>query len=186
VNGQYDHISFHIDQYFDAFIPQCTQIASSFSSATYFPGNGNLTVWDAKQQNVQSACRVLPITSEEVSGILQIIINESCNFAVKGGGHARYPDDSVSVGGVTIDMQKMKAIEISPDQSAVKLGSGHTLHSLYANLEKHNLTTIGGREGTVGLGGYVLGGGLSHLSPKYGLAMDNVFEYEVRNKLQRF
>jgi hypothetical protein len=57
------------------------------------------------------------------------------------------------------------------------------LHSIYAGLEEHNLTTVGGRAGTVGLGGYALGGGLSHLSPKYGLAMDNVFEYEVSCKM---
>ncbi|BCR83307.1 uncharacterized protein ACHE_10709S [Aspergillus chevalieri] len=61
----------------------------------------------------------------------------------------------------------------------VKLGAGHTLHSAYENLERYNLTTLGGRAASVGLGGYTLGGGLSHLSPAYGLAKDNVFEYEI-------
>jgi hypothetical protein len=36
---------------------------------------------------------------------------------VKGGGHARGPDDSVSVGGVTIDMQKMRSIDVSADRT---------------------------------------------------------------------
>lgn len=137
-------------------------------------------MWDAKQQERQSACRVQPATAEDVSKVLQIILEEGCRFAVKGGGHAHFPDDSISVGGVTIDLQKMRSIEVSADRSLAKLGSGHILYSLYSGLEKHNLTTLGGRVADVGLGGYALGGGLSSLSPAYGLAMDNVFEYEVR------
>lgn len=108
-----------------------------------------------------------------------IVTEESCRFAVKGGDHARYVDDSVSVGGVTIDMQEMRSIHVSSDRKTVKLGSGHILHSLYEELDLYNLTTVGGRAATVGLGGYTLGGGISHLSPKYGLAMDNVLEFEV-------
>lgn len=107
------------------------------------------------------------------------MINHWCRFAVKGGGHARNPDDSVSVGGVTIDMHLMKFLEVAPDQNTVILGSGHVLYTMYHGLEAFNLTTIGGRVADVGLGGYALGGGISNLSPKYGLAVDNILEYEV-------
>ncbi|KAJ5462642.1 FAD linked oxidaseN-terminal [Penicillium sp. IBT 31633x] len=157
----------------------CSRIASEFPSAISNPGNGNLTVWDAKQQVVQSACRVVPVSTDDVSQVMGIVTEESCRFAVKGGDHARYVDDSVSVGGVTIDMQEMRSIHVSSDRKTVKLGSGHILHSLYEELDLYNLTTVGGRAATVGLGGYTLGGGISHLSPKYGLAMDNVLEFEL-------
>ncbi|KAJ5251130.1 hypothetical protein N7489_001540 [Penicillium chrysogenum] len=154
-------------------------LAGGFGSFAYFPGNSNLTVWDEKQQEAQSACRVQPTTTEDVSNILHILLDASCRFAVKGGGHARDPDDSVSVGGVTIDMQKMRSIDVSADRLSVKLGSGHVLHSMYVGLENYNLTTLGGRVADVGLGGFALGGGFSALSPMYGLAMDNIFEYEL-------
>lgn len=98
---------------------------------------------------------------------------------MKGGGHARDPDDSISAGGVTIDLEKMRSIQVAGDRSRVKLGGGHVLYSLYPGLENYNLTTLGGRVADVGLGGYALGGGFSSLSPAYGLAMDNIFEYEV-------
>ena len=111
--------------------------------------------------------------------ILGVILDTSCNFAVKSGGHARNPDDSVSVGGITIDLQRMRSTKVSSNHNTVTLGAGHVLHSIYADLERYNLTTLGGRAGDVGLGGFTLGGGFSHLSPVYGLAMDNVFEYEV-------
>jgi len=54
------------------------------------------------------------------------------------------------------------------------------LRDAYAALEPFNLANLGGRTADVGLGGYTIGGGLSALSPKFGLALDNVFEYEVR------
>lgn len=136
-------------------------------------------VWDQKQQEVQSACRVEPYTSEDVAFIMQTVVNNSCRFAVKCGGHTRNADDSVSVGGVTIDLVRMKSVDIAPDQQSVRLGAGHVLHSLYTGLERYNLSTTGGRVADVGLGGFALGGGLSNFSPKYGLAVDNVFEYEV-------
>lgn len=98
---------------------------------------------------------------------------------MKSGGHARKPDDSVSVGGVTIDLHLMKSIKVSRDRKTVRLGSGHVLYTMYHGLEAFNLTSIGGRVADVGLGGYALGGGVSNLSPKYGLAVDNIYEYEV-------
>ncbi|BCS23572.1 uncharacterized protein APUU_40016S [Aspergillus puulaauensis] len=73
----------------------------------------------------------------------------------------------------------MRSIQVAADRSRVKLGSGHVLYSLYSGLEKYNLTTLGGRVAGVGLGGYAIGGGFSSLSPAYGLAMDNIFEYEL-------
>ncbi|KAE8382346.1 hypothetical protein BDV26DRAFT_288632 [Aspergillus bertholletiae] len=160
-------------------VPACSRLANIFGPQAYSRGDANVTLWDAKQQETHSACWIQPSSTEDVSTILGVIIDTSCRFAVKSGGHARNPDDSVSAGGVTIDMQRMRSVEVSPDQKTAKVGSGHILLSLYQGLEKYNLTTLGGRVADVGLGGYVLGGGFSHLSPKYGLAMDNVFEYEI-------
>lgn len=158
---------------------KCSRLTRNSEYIAHFPGNGNFSVWDAKQQNVRSACRVEPRSPEDVSTILGVLVDTSCDFAVKSGGHAQNPDDSVSVGGVTIDLQRMRATEVFPDRTRVKLGAGHVLHSVYTDLEKYNLTTLGGRAASVGLGGYTLGGGLSHLSPMYGMAKDNVFEYEL-------
>lgn len=108
-----------------------------------------------------------------------VLLDNWCNFAVKSGGHARQPDDSVSVGGVTVDMSKFQTVEVAADRQTTRLGTGHTLYTLYSGLEEYNLTTAGGRSGGVGLGGYALGGGISNISPKYGLAVDNIYEYDV-------
>jgi hypothetical protein len=73
----------------------------------------------------------------------------------------------------------MRSIQVGRDRRTVRLGSGHVLYTMYHGLEAFNLTSIGGRVADVELGGYALGGGISNLSPKYGLAVDNIYEYEV-------
>ena len=60
--------------------------------------------------------------------------------------------------GVTIDMRGLKGIEISKDNTYVTISVGETWGSVYEELEKHGLTTAGGRVGRVGVGGLVLGG----------------------------
>jgi FAD/FMN-containing dehydrogenase len=42
-----------------------------------------------------------------------------------------------------------------------------------------NLTIVGGEAGTVGVGGYLTGGGHSALSSTYGLAADQILQMEV-------
>lgn len=88
-------------------------------------------------------------------------------------------DASNSVGGITIDLHLMDHIEISEDRTKANLGPGHVLRDAYLALEKHNLTMVGGRTADVGLPGFTIGGGLSDLGPQYGLAVDNVWEYQV-------
>lgn len=74
----------------------------------------------------------------------------------------------------------MTHIEISEDRSWANLGPGLVLGDIYSALERYNLTNIGGRVADVGLPGYTIGGGISNLSPQFGLAVDNIFEYQVR------
>lgn len=63
--------------------------------------------------------------------------------------------------------------------TAVTVGVGAQMHMLFTYLNTLNQTVIGGSGKTVGLGGYITGGGHSPLSPRYGLAADNVLEMEV-------
>lgn len=114
---------------------------------------------------------------------MKALVDHWCRFAVKGGGHARNADDSVSAGGVTIDLVNMRTVDLSLDRTTVKLGAGHILHTLYTGLEPYNLSVTGGRVADVGLGGFALGGGISNFSPKYGMAVDNILEYEVRIRI---
>ncbi|CRG90184.1 Bifunctional solanapyrone synthase [Talaromyces islandicus] len=157
----------------------CTELSTVFGSALHYPGNDNFTIWDAKQQEVHPACRVEPSTAVEVARVLDILVHHWCYFSVKGGGHSRNPGDSNSVGGVTVDLDRMTQVDILKPGNRARVGGGATSYHVYEALDAHNLSFVGGRVGTVGIGGFTLGGGTSPFSNKYGWALDNVYEYEV-------
>jgi hypothetical protein len=76
----------------------------------------------------------------------------------------------------------LKGVELSEDESVVGLGSGLTWMSVYKELEQKGLMVTGGRVGSVGVGGFTLGGGISFLDNLYGWACDNVRNFEVRSR----
>ncbi|CEL04929.1 hypothetical protein ASPCAL06053 [Aspergillus calidoustus] len=156
----------------------CTQLSNIFGPAFHYPDNDNFSIWDAKQQEVRPACRVEPSNASDVSQILRILVHAWCHFAVKGGGHSRHAGDSNSIGGVTIDLHRIAQVDILNGNRA-RVGGGANTHQVYEALDAHNLSFVGGRLGTVGVGGFTLGGGTSPFSNKYGWALDNVYEYEA-------
>ncbi|KAI3539721.1 FAD binding domain-containing protein [Colletotrichum filicis] len=158
----------------------CSQLMVEFGSAVHLGNNdSSFAIWDMKQQEVVPACRVEPTTASQVSRVVAITVDNWCRFAIKGGGHMTNLDASNSVGGITIDLHLMDHVEISEDRTKANLGPGHVLRDAYLALEKHNLTMVGGRTADVGLPGFTIGGGLSDLGPQYGLAVDNVWEYQL-------
>lgn len=162
---------------------QCSQLSSIFGVDLHYPDNDNFTIWDAKQQEVRPACRVVPSTANDVARIMDIVVKKWCRFAVKGGGHSRHPDDSNSVGGVTIDLVKINSIEPTPNGQMARVGGGATTGQVYTALAARNLSFVGGRVSSVGVGGFATGGGTSQFSNKYGWSLDNVIEHEVSTTL---
>lgn len=63
---------------------------------------------------------------------------------------------------------------------AIKVGAGVESIEAYEFADSHGLIVVGGNCPTVGFaGGYIQGGGHGPLSSRYGLAADQVLEYEV-------
>ncbi|KAM5353497.1 hypothetical protein ACJ41O_000147 [Fusarium nematophilum] len=149
------------------------------STALHYYSKDNTTFWDAKQQEVEYACRVEPADTADVATVLGILSDTWCNFAVKCGGHSRDPDFSNSVGGVTVDLNRLHQVEIADDGSYARIGGGTLTAQAYEALGARNLSFVGGRVGTVGVGGFATGGGTSPLSARHGWALDNIYEYEL-------
>ncbi|PQE09675.1 FAD linked oxidase N-terminal protein [Rutstroemia sp. NJR-2017a BBW] len=158
----------------------CETLSIEFPGRLFYKAaDTNFTIWDQKQLQTIYECRVLPTSAEDVSRVLQVLVDNSCRFAVKCGGHSRYPDDSVSIGGVTIDMGQMNSTVVSADNTTARVGGGALTGQIFAALDPYGLAHVGGRVGQVGIGGFTLGGGTSVLAAMYGWALDNVIEYEV-------
>jgi len=63
--------------------------------------------------------------------------------------------------------------------SAATLAAGEDWGQIYTAASDLNLTFVGGTGDTIGLGGYVTGGGHSPLNAMLGLAADQVLEMQV-------
>lgn len=133
---------------------------------------------------VRPWCLIQPSDTAEVSKAVIALKNanktEQCQFAVRSGGHTTWPGANNIVEGVTIDLGRMNTIT-NFGNGTVGVGPGARWGAVYEALAKDKLMVVGGRASSVGVGGFLLGGGNSFYSARKGLAGDNVAQYEVRN-----
>ncbi|KAI0191339.1 FAD/FMN-containing isoamyl alcohol oxidase MreA [Astrocystis sublimbata] len=104
---------------------------------------------------------------------------------VKNTGHD-YNGKSTGAGAIGIWTHNLKHIRIADYTSAnytgkaIRVGAGVEVQEAYAVASANGLAIVGGECPTVGYaGGYTQGGGHSALSSTYGLAADQVLEWEV-------
>lgn len=74
---------------------------------------------------------------------------------------------------------KPTGCDVEIDGGAVTVGAGGNMLGIQEALAGVNKVVVGGTGGTVSVGGYITGGGHSLLSSRYGLAADQVLEFEV-------
>ncbi|CAJ2499817.1 Uu.00g026700.m01.CDS01 [Anthostomella pinea] len=124
------------------------------------------------------SCIVRPRKTAEVSKAVMILTAGaqaagkiySCPFAIK-----REQIDN----GITMGLRNINETTLSADKASVTFGTGSDWLSIYTALGGTGVGVPGGRHGRVGVGGIVLGGGLSFVSPKVGWVTDNVLSFEV-------
>ncbi|KAI0952944.1 hypothetical protein AcW1_007293 [Taiwanofungus camphoratus] len=76
-------------------------------------------------------------------------------------------------------MARFNEVNYNSKTGAVDIGPGLIWDDVYAALEPYGVNVVGGRVTGVGVAGFILGGGYSHKSNQYGLAIDTVQAYEL-------
>ncbi|KAH8700865.1 hypothetical protein BGW36DRAFT_291744 [Talaromyces proteolyticus] len=135
-----------------------------------------------QEQEVQPECVVIPQGAHDVSEVVETLAAFAwigAQFAVRGGGHTSYAGAANLQGGVTIDLSSLNEVTVSADKSTVDLGPGGKWGAVFDVLDPLQITVPGGRDSDVGVGGYILGGGMSYIGPLVGWSCDSVVEYEV-------
>jgi len=99
-------------------------------------------------------------------------------LAIRGGGHNAgglgLVDD-----GLVIDLSPMRGIRVDPKKQTIRVQGGCRWGDVDHAGHPYGLTVPAGIISTTGCGGLTLGGGLGHLSRKYGLTIDNLLEADV-------
>lgn len=134
--------------------------------------------WNTKQSQYNPSCVVYPTSSQDVSTAILAIRAAKSRFAIKTAGHNPNTYFSSVDQGVLIDLNQMTAKTYDADSTIGTYEPGGTFGDVYEYFAQYGRTVVGARLAGVGTG-LALGGGLSYLSPQYGLACDGFRELEV-------
>lgn len=98
--------------------------------------------------------------------------------AVRCGGHhpAGY---GVCDGGLVIDLRPMKGMRVDPIKRTAHAQGGLFWREFDREAAAFGLATPGGNVSDTGIGGLTVGGGIGHISRKYGLTCDNLLSADV-------
>jgi FAD/FMN-containing dehydrogenase len=117
-----------------------------------------------------------------VNVVNTLIKGKSCSstkFAVRSGGHTVWSGSNNINNGVTIDLGLMKTVTLDKNTSTASIQPGARWVNVYSTLDPEGYTVPGGRAGTVGVAGFLTGGGNSFYTARKGFACDNVKNFEL-------
>ena len=118
---------------------------------------------------------IVACTSVEViAGALQWAKDNDMPFAIRGGGHSYAGYSSSS--GVVLDMSPMNGIDYRAGNGRVRVGAGASNAEVYAALRTSGRMITHGRCPTVGVAGFLLGGGIGFNMRRLGMACDLLTE----------
>ncbi|KAK4898462.1 hypothetical protein LTR27_004059 [Elasticomyces elasticus] len=135
--------------------------------------------WFGNQKTVKPRCFFQPTSADELARGVAICAKAKCAFGVKSGGHGHFAGQSCVEAGVQFDLAKLDTISIQRSTGTVLVGTGCRWGAVYEKLQPEGLMAIGGRAASVGVGGFLLGGGLSFYAARRGWAINHVRSFEV-------
>lgn len=154
-------------------------------------------------------CIIQPTSAQDVAKALGVITKHKVKFAVRSGGHSPNPGwSSIAELGILIDMSGVNKVSLDAEGKVASVGPGAYWGDVSSALAPRGATVVGARAPYVGVGGLLLGGtydrcgkrargppqlmnrlltciswcftgGYSYFASEFGLAVDNVKNYEV-------
>jgi len=98
--------------------------------------------------------------------------------SIRGGGH-NAGGLGVCDDGLVIDLSRMRGVRVDPNARTARVEGGCTWGDVDHATHPFGLAAPAGIISTTGVAGLTLGGGLGHLSRKYGLTIDNLLGADV-------
>jgi hypothetical protein len=135
--------------------------------------------WSESCTLLKPSCIIFPSNAQEVAAVVKILRDTDENFAVKSGGHNPNLYWSSVEGGPIISTARLDHVLLDQESGVLSAGPGLRLDGIADSLDGTGWTFVGGRIGNTGIGGLILGGGLSYMSTQYGWSASSVIEHEV-------
>ncbi|GAA1102809.1 FAD-binding oxidoreductase [Nocardiopsis composta] len=118
-----------------------------------------------------------PENSADVGECLRFAAAHGVGVAVRGGGHSL---GGYSTGhGLVIAMSRMNRVNVAPSGDLVTLEAGVQQVDAVDQVARQGLALVGGICPTVGITGYILGGGTGWLTKQAGMGCDQLVAAEI-------
>jgi FAD binding domain len=121
----------------------------------------------------------LPETADDVAAVVAYANAAGLRVAVQGTGHGAAARGGELSGTVLVKMERMRGVEIDPVARTARVDAGVVWAEVAAAAAQHGLAALAGSSPDVGVVGYTLGGGLSWLGRRFGLAASSVVSVEI-------
>ncbi|KAK8877606.1 hypothetical protein PGQ11_002552 [Apiospora arundinis] len=121
-------------------------------------------------------CVVQPASAHDVAEVVKQCRQHKMGLKVKSGGHS-YAGHSMAEEGVLLDMHRLKGTTLDMQNKVIYVDGGALWVDVYKRLinGRHNgWAANGGRCPTVGVSGFLLGGGMGPFSRTLGMGCDSV------------
>ncbi len=124
------------------------------------------------------AAVAFPLTDSDVVAVVEFAREEGLRVAAQATGHGAGAIASLE-GTVLISTKHMRGVRIDPGTRRARVRAGAVWADVTGPAAAYGLAPLAGSAGDVGVVGYTLGGGLSWLGRKHGLACNSVVAIEL-------
>ncbi len=142
------------------------------------PRYDTLRTVDHRGAPARPAAIAMCVDAEDVAAALRFAAAEGLELAVRAGGHSVAGHSTVE-DGLVIDLRRIQHVEVDPDERLVAVGGGALAGQVDRATHLAGLATTTATVSTVGVAGFTLSGGISYLTRRCGLAVDNLLGADV-------
>ena len=146
------------------------------------PGDGS---WDEARLawnlavDQRPAAVAIPESVEDISEVVRYARTAGHRVAAQSTGHNANPLADGLERTILLKTHRMRDVEIDPQARVARVAPGALWMDVTGPAAEHGLAPLAGSSPDVGVAGYALGGGISWLGRKYGLASNSVVAVEI-------
>ncbi len=121
---------------------------------------------------------VFPASADDMVATVVFAGERGARIAFNGGGHNAAPIDWTQ-DTLLVKSEQLSGIEIDPQARRARVQSGALAKPLAVAAGEHGLAFLAGTSPDAGVAGYAIGGGLSWMIRKHGLACNSIVSVEL-------
>jgi hypothetical protein len=127
------------------------------------------------------AAVAVPADAEDIAEVVRYATANGLRVAGQSTGHNAGPLAAGLEHTVLVKTHRMRDVQVDVEARVARAGAGALWMDVTAAATEHGLAALAGSSPDVGVAGYSLGGGISWMARRYGLATNSVVAIELVN-----